>query len=365
MALVGEVMSDQWLYRIRGQEFGPVSLDLVRNLVAAGTIAVDDEVRDLNSSKWTLACAATELCGSAKASEPNVERRLGRDEWYCQGYAGEVGPLSMSDLIQLAADGDLRPDEQIKSHVDDYWRQINSIRRLVELLPFPDEPRPGNRPAFSFTKNEAANSEPADILPFPGVWSQPQLPDERINDLIDQLKNFIGNEDDQQDVSTHGTEKPNEIGEAVRSKKLSIGGKPVPFDPILPAETESNERWSGWIAGQEFGPVSFSELLSWAVTGRLAPMDFVRKGDEGQFVPAVNIPCLFTVENAACSLARRIHPGDLKIAAEPCELPDTGRGDISKRVTQPNVTTEQGDARFSGRLLSFAQRLLRGSAEDS
>ena len=133
-------MSDRWFYRVFGQEFGPVSLDLVRTLVAAGTIAPDDEVRDANRSNWILACAASELrnSGNLPATDVVVERRAVRDEWFCRGAAGDFGPLTLSDLIQLAALGELKPDEDVKSQVGDYWKQLGSIRRLVELLPFPD-----------------------------------------------------------------------------------------------------------------------------------------------------------------------------------------------------------------------------------
>jgi hypothetical protein len=133
-------MSDRWYYRIFGQEFGPVSLELVRTLVASGTIAPDDEVRSANRSNWILACAASELCGSSKSPVIGlaVERRTVRDEWFCRGATGDFGPLTLSDLIQLAAIGDLKPDEVVRSRDDDYWRQLRSIRRLCELLPFPD-----------------------------------------------------------------------------------------------------------------------------------------------------------------------------------------------------------------------------------
>lgn len=136
-------MSDQWLYRIQGQEYGPVSLELVRSLVASGTIALDDEVRHFDRTNWILACAASELRTSAQQQSINLafERRHKRDEWYCRGATGDYGPLKLADLIELAVRGELSPDEEIKSRVDDYWRQIHTIDRLLELLPFPDEIR--------------------------------------------------------------------------------------------------------------------------------------------------------------------------------------------------------------------------------
>lgn len=131
-------MSGQWFYRIRGKEFGPVALDLVRSLAATGTIACDDEVRDAQKSTWLLACCATELKDSINSPIPDLptERRSARDEWFCRGASGEVGPLKLAELIKFAADGDLAPDEEIKAKADDYWKQVRSIQRLIDLLPF-------------------------------------------------------------------------------------------------------------------------------------------------------------------------------------------------------------------------------------
>lgn len=182
-------MSDQWLYRIHGQEFGPVSLDLVRSLVTLGVIAPDDEVRDASRSNWILACAAAELRDSINSSEAQlaVERREARDQWYCRGPAGDCGPLRLVDLIELAAQGELLPDEEVKSKLDDYWRQLNTIERLIELLPFRHDveakiQRSQARRQFEAEKDHSSfdrfsatsTTTPADdgeeihIIPFPG-----------------------------------------------------------------------------------------------------------------------------------------------------------------------------------------------------
>lgn len=255
-------MSDQWLYRIRGQQFGPVSLELVRTLVASGAIAPDDEVRDTARSNWILACAATELRVSTNAemSQPAVERRIGRDEWYCRGYAGDYGPLSISELIQLAADGELQPDEEIKSRVDDYWRQIRSIRRLVDLLPFPNQPRLKGRSQSSSINSDPMNSEPADILPFPGIQVPRRAPDEQIEELISQLKNFIGDDE---------------------------------------------------------------------------------------------------VPSAACSLSRRVEPMTVRIAAEPCELPDSAGSNLVTNSAQSSASVQRTRISAITRLRSLVQRLAR------
>ena len=76
-------------------------------------------------------------------------------------------------------------------------------------------------------------------------------------------------------------------------------------------DTESNGAASQWLADRLpaknlVQSVDFYQLLAWAVTGRLSPMGFVRRGQEDQYVPAVNILVLFTVRAAANSLSRSV-----------------------------------------------------------
>lgn len=349
-------MSDQWLYRIHGQEFGPVSLELVRSLVESGAIAPDDDVRNADRSNWILACAATELRDSIKAStDRSVERRRGRDEWFCRGAGGDYGPLKMVDLIQLAVDGELGPDEEIKSHADDHWQQVGSIRRLVELLPFAEQ-KPITATQLTRSKSAADFLEVSDRLKPFGVqtlcfssYQQRTLEESEDRgelpyalDREDSL-NAVGipggvtmpvssdaNAQVQADVirfpgirtaGQFSSSSPSRMADTSSLDFIvnALGGFGLPssfddfgviYDPEFPSidQTVSDVLWSGWASGIEFSSIEFSELLSWAVTGRLLPTDFVRRGDEGQYVPAVNIPALFTVRAAANSLCPRTVP---------------------------------------------------------
>lgn len=394
-------MSDRWYYRVFGQEFGPVSLDLVRTLVASGTIASDDEVRDARRSNWILACAASELRDSIKTtvSDLTIERREVRDEWFCRGASGDFGPLALSELIRLAAVGELKPDEVVKTTANDYWKQICSIARLVELLPFADRLNPGNtndlgvgprllRP-FDET-NDPIESNPAgqggtsesskiaqtireqnkfvehsnpiesskvenvtdhermsanlerreicstdvapdrfapdhtngfeyEILLFPGVRSE-EVCDSKCSEtdlpvngdchcdtfmtpnLTSEPSNVFASVNHSQSLPTASFASTTMSSPHDETQSMNA------LDRLETAMNASDIKWTGWIAGEEFGPVDYSELLSWAVTGRLSPMDFVRRGDEGQYLPAVNVPCLFTVRAAANSLSRPVRP---------------------------------------------------------
>ena len=347
-------MSELWFYRINGREYGPVGLDLVRSLVRSEAIAPDDEVRNAARSNWILACAATELRDSLKKPYFDLknDRRTARDQWYCQGATGEMGPLKLTELIQLAACGQLVSDEHVKATADNYWRQVGSFQRLVELLPFTDtfnpilDQRPGAVgifPKLSSEFEETPITDDSDVRPANSPTNADQGPhsqggnqhatDKQLDNSDDQLPNvllfpgvvattstaasLISESDrsslDDSSIDAIATATMGSMSERDKLNFFSMldhSPSTAETDPIRiwghqdSSTAFGNAKWTGWIGGEEFGPVDFTELLTWAVIGRLSPMDFVRRGTSGQFVPAVNIPCLFTVQAAANSLSR-------------------------------------------------------------
>jgi hypothetical protein len=322
-------MSDQWFYRIKGQEFGPVALDLVRSLVASGTIAPDDEVRDSARSNWLLACAATELRDAVKPDflDSSVERRITRDEWFCRGATGEFGPLKLIDLIRLAADGELLPDEEIKAKADDYWKQVRTYQRLIQLLPFHDASYLTGQRTFGYSppvsvpnsidRNAAlTHDDPPSVLLFPGVRSTAS-DSVSVNSLPNASfpEGSLAQSECSPDTRTVAATTSESLTKSPALGVLSTLDHSSVYEETDPIRmwghqdsnsTFGNSQWTGWIGGEEFGPIDYTELLTWAVTGQLSPMDFVRRGTDGQYVPAVNIPCLFTVRAAANSLSRPV-----------------------------------------------------------
>ena len=370
---VSENMSDRWLYRIYGQEFGPVSLELVRSLLGSGAIAPDDEVRNAAQSNWMLACAATELRDSiTTTNDLAVERRSDRDEWFCRGATGDYGPLRLVDLIQLAVDGELTPDEEIKAHADDYWKKVRSIQRLVELLPFAEpkyetsacveafklvgdqiSPAVSDMQNSSSTVKEPTQTSVQTILSFTDFEGPQSKPSSDNSNRLPPATSSEGHESEQPDIlqfpgssaceahsaTARGIFDDSSIDSLINALgchgvRSSIGmSGPMTLDDQAAFNSDIVDAlWSGWAKGEEFHSVTFSELLSWAVMGRLQPTDFVRKGDDGQYVPAVNIPALFTVRAAANSLFRRT--ASFNSALQPKQSADA-------RVEEPASTIDE------------------------
>ena len=302
-------MSDQWFYRIHGQVFGPVSLDLVRTLVLTGTIAPDDEVRSGAQSNWLLACAAEELQSTLNVTNIPfpIERRSVRDQWYCRANSGEVGPLDLPELIRLAIDGHLQPHQEIKARVDDYWRQIGSIERLIELLPFAD--RVGRQPVSQYGSRARLTvhraCDPADVT------SADQDSRCKIGTSVTEVPQSEVDDDCcivAFPASATKVVEPCDViklDEACDCEAITLESRPVRLIDRLDDNTNNaTSIWTGWIHGDEFGPIDYTELLSWAVTGRLSPLDLVRSSSDGRVIPALQVPGLFSVE-AAMELSLR------------------------------------------------------------
>jgi hypothetical protein len=51
----------KWMWRTFGQEFGPVDLAELRNLIASGTLGQDDDVQRAGSSRWQTVATVPEL----------------------------------------------------------------------------------------------------------------------------------------------------------------------------------------------------------------------------------------------------------------------------------------------------------------
>jgi hypothetical protein len=143
-------MSENWFYRVFGEEFGPISLNDLREMAQNGTLSGDDEVRPEALSMWVPAKAVRELqehyqneveTSSTVTSMMNdaTSAPAPTDEWYYRmtdDDGVEVGPLTFDALIELAKSGRLTADDEVRLGVDSKWRRAGSIGRLVVVLPY-------------------------------------------------------------------------------------------------------------------------------------------------------------------------------------------------------------------------------------
>jgi hypothetical protein len=81
-------------------------------------------------------------------------------QWYCQIMNSEVGPLTSSQLRQMAQSGRLTPDNLIRKSDSDRWRTASDVKGLFTTPP-PSQPlHRKNQPTAAATPEPAATSNP-------------------------------------------------------------------------------------------------------------------------------------------------------------------------------------------------------------
>ena len=232
-------MSTQWQYKLFGEEFGPVSEETLRELMANGTLSEDDPVR-ASGGKWQAAGKALAIAPSFSASTTTA---LASDvdlnavdpdtaaEWYCQVLGQELGPLSFDELLRFAESGELSADDQIRFGATGKWRRVGSMGRLVAVMPYQNSSvtRVGKKPAAKPAASAAIES------PTPPPAAQPATP--------------------------------------------QVTYAPAASEPV----------WFAWIRGVEYGPSSLLQLQQYIATGQLGPTDFVKYGMTGAWCPPATV----------------------------------------------------------------------------
>jgi hypothetical protein len=186
-------MSQRWHYQLFGEQFGPVSEPELRQLLAAGTLAPDDLVRLDKFKDWLPASEALQLessseqsdehavevaaeiadlselafqfddsgsttqravYGRAKSPEPANPNLAGAaassfggaeddeelvepedgPQWFYQSLGQEFGPVSLAELLSLAAEGELSNSDLVRDAVDGEWRPAGSVSGISAAL---------------------------------------------------------------------------------------------------------------------------------------------------------------------------------------------------------------------------------------
>jgi len=244
-----------------GEEFGPVPLETLQELVEAGSISAADEVRRGSSRGWIPAESVPELgladAGSvATATRPapadTPSRKL--DEWYCRIMEEEFGPLSFEELVKFAEHEHLGADDVVKLGRDGKWRRVGSIGRLMAVLPY-IEAAPTQR---------ARRTEPPKS-------AEAQKAEQEAAQRAQAAEAILA----QANAAYKAAE------EQAQAQLAWAGGPQV------------DRAWWCWIGGVEMGPMDLNRVVSLAYAAQLKPTDYVKNGPLGQYLPASNISGLF------------------------------------------------------------------------
>lgn len=125
-------MAEQWFYRLLGEEFGPVSTELLQQLLQDGTLSPTDEVRRAGSFTWQPARQA--LTGAPSPAAPAPSAPEPEPEWYCQIAGIEMGPLLLDDLVRMAENGELTAEDDVRYGAQGKWRKALTVGRLASVM---------------------------------------------------------------------------------------------------------------------------------------------------------------------------------------------------------------------------------------
>jgi F0F1-type ATP synthase membrane subunit b/b' len=324
-------MTDQWFYRMFGEEFGPIPLSKLKELAESGTIHALDQVRSRTSTRWVAAETVQELGLSSSDCHPAIATRatslsdieisnprLGSDDWYCLRTGLELGPLRFDELLRFVKDGQLCAEDQVKLGTSGKWRKVCSIGRLMAALPFEiagktivsSTSKPVTRRAGAERQTERTAVPPTVATPT-DVQTAESVRDTQPNIEATYRVAF---EQATARVAASMMAQADAMHQAAENQAMSL---------LAWAMAPNVDRyWWGWAGGVEFGPVEIAQVLGLARSGQLRPSDLVRNGQYGQFVSSGNVPGLFNAVQmlAQAATARNLAKHQAQAALSKAEL---------------------------------------------
>lgn len=170
----------EWYYSLLGEEFGPVSVATLHELLQDGTLSGSDPVRRSNSAESITGTEFQRLhplstaAHSATADEDpedaeDDEADAPCDQFWFQLEGITLGPVSGQSLIKLAEIGRISQDTLIRRDNEFLWEPASEFHELsiVFMLALSDEPQTAaaGKPAAavqSVADTEATESEAED-----------------------------------------------------------------------------------------------------------------------------------------------------------------------------------------------------------
>lgn len=174
-------------------------------------------------------------------------------QWYYKVMGQEAGPVSSSELRELATSGFLTPDVEVRKGTEGDWTEAGRIRGLFE------------GPAGAIDEEADGPGAPAPSAPEPA----------RANDRKGPVA--------EPRPSQPSTSEP----------------------PSSPAET-AEVAWYCRAKGREIGPLSLPALKELAAAGFVTADVLVRKGDDGDWVPASEVASLGDAKPPTAPAGRKV-----------------------------------------------------------
>jgi len=154
-------MLKRWYYQMLVEEFGPVEVTTIRQLIKDGTLSSTDLVRSEDSSEWITVASGSwsvgpddsepdhisdlsELSFTFEDSTPS-DRRTPREtdgqastavppQYYSRSLGQVLGPMSLDDLIGMAETGALTHSDEVRFGETSNWQSAGDLSELTNAL---------------------------------------------------------------------------------------------------------------------------------------------------------------------------------------------------------------------------------------
>lgn len=295
---------DEWFVRLAGIELGPMPWDELAGMVERQELQKQDFVRAVTEIAWKNAGDLRELFNVPKTEEMPVAETDDAEEVSDEDIleaplAEDAATETIPTTAELGAE--LQPEAGMPVEAESRSPAARSDEK-------PQSPRDAARPDSS-----PPETDQADVDDASSVINFDEIAEEEVAALTDEAatqptfrladensENPLGDTvvPDQDGTVTDPMaflrdppKTPKEIAEVPARKStvppplVKIGGEKLPQ--------------TGWMYRSdsgEFGPVDLAGLSELAEAGLLVPENFVRRPDNGEWLPADEIPGLFDVE---------------------------------------------------------------------
>ena len=331
-------MSDQWFYRVFGEEFGPMPLEKLTELANSGTIQPLDDVRS-SSGTWMPAVNVEELGLSTSQRRPatavatpvsdfEVATQAPADDWYCKIGGSELGPVSFDEIIAFAEKEQIGPDDQVKLGVSGKWRRAGSIGRLVSAFPYQAmEKKIESKPVRA---TQPAGSDPS----IPKRSAEARTGSARKSDpSVSTVSPSVPAADVEATYRVAYEQAATKVAESMIAQAdaaYKTAEQQAMASVAWASQAGVDRYWWGWSNGVEFGPVEFPQVFGLAKSGQLKPSDFVRNGHHGQYVPASSLPGMFAAVSAIARATEARELAKTQAAAAAKQLPPPAAVPVSR-----------------------------------
>ncbi len=171
-----------------------------------------------------------------------VRSKHNKTQWYCRILNQELGPMSADDLMQLLFDGELAPNDEVKSSVEPEWVAARTVVFLSSTG--------GDLDLLDSESEDAENVVPASV-----------------NDAVE---------------------------EPVEETPAEETAPAVPDEPAKPPilKVRSKQKWFCKLGGMGYGPIEAHKIKMWAEQQRVEPADLLKLGRKGEWFEAWQIEAL-------------------------------------------------------------------------